>query len=39
MLGMIELATHDDASFGRRAEFVVEMSIGAALGLLGARRC
>jgi cell volume regulation protein A len=37
MLGMIELATHDDASFwvvGR--EFAVQMSVGLALGLLGA---
>jgi cell volume regulation protein A len=38
MLGMIELATHDDASawvIGR--EFVVEMVVGAAFGLLGAK--
>src|SRR5919109_4265945 len=37
MLGMVELATHDDASFwvvGR--EFAVEMSVGLVLGLLGA---
>jgi cell volume regulation protein A len=37
MLGMIELATHGNASFLVVArEFVIEMSIGAALGLLGA---
>ena len=37
MLGMIELATHDDASFWVVVrEFAVEMSIGVALGLLGA---
>jgi cell volume regulation protein A len=38
MLGMIELATHDDATFwviGR--EFCVEMVVGAAFGLVGAR--
>ncbi|HWH96081.1 MAG TPA: potassium/proton antiporter [Baekduia sp.] len=38
MLGMIELATHDDASvlvIGR--EFTVEMVVGAAFGLAGAR--
>ena len=38
MLGMIELATHEDARFwvvGR--EFAVEMAVGAAIGLLGAR--
>lgn len=38
MLGMIELATHDDATawvIGR--EFVVEMVVGAAFGLVGAR--
>lgn len=38
MLGMIELATHDDATawvIGR--EFVVEMVVGAAFGLIGAR--
>lgn len=38
MLGMIELATHDDATawvIGR--EFVVEMVVGAVFGLLGAR--
>ena len=37
MIGMVELATHDDASFlvvGR--EFAVEMSVGLALGLMGA---
>src|ERR687884_199875 len=38
MLGMIELATHDDATFSVVArEFVVEMAVGAAIGLLGAR--
>jgi cell volume regulation protein A len=38
MLGMIELATHDDATLSVVAtEFLVEMSIGAAIGLLGAR--
>ena len=37
MVGMIELATHADASFWVVVrEFVVEMSIGVALGLLGA---
>ncbi len=37
MIGMIELATHDDASrFVILREFVVEMGIGAAIGLLGA---
>ena len=37
MIGMIELATHDDASrFVILREFVVEMGIGAAVGLLGA---
>jgi cell volume regulation protein A len=37
MLGMIELATHDDASFLVVVrEFAVEMSVGVALGLLGA---
>src|ERR671938_276262 len=37
MLGMIELATHADASFWVVVrEFAIEMSIGAALGLLGA---
>jgi potassium/hydrogen antiporter len=37
MLGMIELATHDDASFWVVVrEFAIEMSIGVALGLLGA---
>ena len=38
MIGMIELATHDDATVlvvGR--EFVVEMVVGAAFGLLGGR--
>lgn len=38
MLGMIELATHDDATLAVVAtEFVVEMGVGAAIGLLGAR--
>ena len=37
MLGMIELATHDDASFLVVVrEFAVEMSVGVVLGLLGA---
>ena len=37
MLGMIELATHDDASFLVVVrEFVVEMSVGVVLGVLGA---
>jgi cell volume regulation protein A len=37
MLGMIELATHDGASFGVVVrEFAVEMSIGVVLGLVGA---
>lgn len=37
MLGMIELATHADASFWVVVrEFAVEMSIGVVLGLLGA---
>jgi cell volume regulation protein A len=37
MIGMIELATHDGASRGVIArEFVIEMGIGAALGVLGA---
>ena len=37
MIGMIELATHDDASrFVILREFVVEMGIGAAVGLIGA---
>jgi cell volume regulation protein A len=37
MLGMIELATHADASFWVVVrEFAVEMSIGVAFGLLGA---
>ena len=37
MLGMVELATHDDASFWVVVEeFAVEMSIGVAFGLLGA---
>ena len=38
MIGMIELATHDDATVlvvGR--EFLVEMVVGAAFGLLGGR--
>ena len=38
MLGMIELATHDDATVlvvGR--EFMVEMVVGAGVGLLGGR--
>ena len=37
MLGLIELATHEDASFVVVREFVVEMGIGLALGVLGAR--
>ena len=37
MIGMIELATHDDASwFDVIREFVVEMGVGAGLGLAGA---
>ena len=37
MVGMIELATHEDASsFVVLREFVVEMGIGATLGLIGA---
>jgi cell volume regulation protein A len=37
MVGMIELATHDDASFWVVVkEFSVEMSVGLAIGLLGA---
>jgi len=37
MIGMIELATHADASRGViLREFVVEMGIGAVLGILGA---
>jgi cell volume regulation protein A len=37
MIGMIELATHDDASFWVVVEeFSVEMSVGLAIGLLGA---
>ena len=37
MIGMIELATHGDASrFVILREFVVEMGIGAAVGLVGA---
>ena len=37
MIGMIELATHDDASwFVVIREFVVEMGVGAGLGLAGA---
>ena len=38
MVGMVELATHDDATLlvvGR--EFVVEMAVGAVFGLLGGR--
>ena len=38
MLGLIELATHEDASaFVVVREFVVEMGIGTAMGLAGAR--
>jgi cell volume regulation protein A len=38
MIGMIELATHDDASFFVIVrEFGVEMLVGAAFGLAGAR--
>lgn len=38
MLGMIELATHPDASaFVVLREFAVEMGIGTAMGLVGAR--
>lgn len=38
MLGMIELATHHDASaFVVLREFVVEMGIGTAMGFVGAR--
>ena len=37
MIGMIELATHDEASrFVILREFVVEMAIGGAVGLVGA---
>ncbi|HEY7708244.1 MAG TPA: cation:proton antiporter [Gaiellaceae bacterium] len=37
MIGMIELATHDDASFWVVVEeFAVEMAVGLAIGLLGA---
>ena len=37
MIGMIELATHDDASaFVIVRELVVEMGVGAVLGILGA---
>lgn len=37
MVGMIELATHEDASFWVVVkEFSVEMSVGLAIGLLGA---
>ena len=37
MIGMIELATHDDASFWVVVEeFSVEMAVGLAIGLLGA---
>src|SRR5215217_6140927 len=35
MIGMIELATHADASFWVVVEFSVEMSVGLAVGLLG----
>jgi len=38
MVGMIELATHDDASgFVVVREFIVEMGIGTAIGFAGAR--
>jgi len=38
MLGLIELATHDDASFFVVVrEFVVEMAVGTAIGLIGGR--
>jgi potassium/hydrogen antiporter len=38
MLGLIELATHDDASFLVVVrEFAVEMAVGAAIGLVGGR--
>jgi potassium/hydrogen antiporter len=38
MVGMVELATHDDASiFVVGREFAVEMTVGAALGLAGGR--
>jgi cell volume regulation protein A len=38
MLGLIELATHDDASFFVVVrEFAVEMAVGAAVGIAGAR--
>ena len=37
MIGMVELATHDDASVWTIVdEFVVEMSIGLAVGVIGA---
>jgi cell volume regulation protein A len=37
MIGMLELATHDNATFWVVVrEFVVEMSIGLAIGILGA---
>jgi potassium/hydrogen antiporter len=37
MIGMIELATHDDATFWVVVqEFAVEMSVGLVIGLLGA---
>jgi potassium/hydrogen antiporter len=38
MLGLIELATHDDASFLVVVrEFAVEMAVGTAIGLVGGR--
>jgi potassium/hydrogen antiporter len=38
MIGMIELATHDDATLTVvGTEFLIEMSIGAAFGLIGGR--
>ena len=37
MIGMVELATHDDASFWIVVEeFAVEMSVGLVIGLIGA---
>lgn len=37
MIGMVELATHDDATFWVVVEeFAVEMTVGLAIGLLGA---
>ena len=40
MIGMIELATHDDASFFVVVrEFAVEMSVGVGARLVGALRC